>query len=78
MLHFACVPACCDVYVLPLQDLRAAAEQVAAAVSTASQECVAHRQPLVRAPPKRAADIKQFNPKFEEEYVVRKDYDPDR
>ena len=72
------MPAFCDVFVLSLQDLRAAAEQVAAAVGTASQECVAHRQPLVRAPPKRAADIRQFNPKFEEEYVARKDYDPDR
>ena len=66
------------VYALPLQELRAAAEQVAAAVNTASQECVAHRRPLVRAPPKRAADIRQFNPKFEEEYVAMKDYDPDR
>ena len=78
MLPYTGVPACYDMYVLPMQDLRAAAEQVAAAVGTAAQECIAHRRPLVRAPPKRAADIRQFNPKFEEEYVARKDYDPDR
>ena len=51
---------------------------MAGAVAAASQECVARRRPLVRAPAKRVADVKQFNPKFEDEFVVRKDYDPDR
>lgn len=36
------------------------------------------RMPLVRAPLLRAADIKQFSPRFEEGFVAAKDYDPDR
>ena len=32
----------------------------------------------MRAPARRAADIKQYNPQFEDEYVAGKDYDPDR
>lgn len=43
-----------------------------------SQNCIQQRRPLVRKPASRAADIKQYNPQFEEEYVAGKDYDPDR
>ncbi len=36
------------------------------------------RTPLVRAVSIRTADIKQYNPRFEEGYVAARDYDPDR
>lgn len=39
---------------------------------------VKQRRPLLRKPAARVADIKQYNPQFEEEYVAGKDYDPDR
>ena len=41
--------------------------------------CMAvQRAPLVRLPSVWTADIKQFNPRFEEGFVAAKDYDPDR
>lgn len=42
------------------------------------KDCIQQRRPLVRKPASRAADVKQYNPQFEEEYVAGKDYDPDR
>ena len=43
-----------------------------------TQACIQQRRPLVRRPASRAADVKQYNPQFEEEYAAGKDYDPDR
>lgn len=43
-----------------------------------SQEHIQQRRPLVRKAAVRVADVKQYNPQFEEEYVAGKDYDPDR
>ena len=61
-----------------MQDLQQAVREVYTTLAQQSQDCVQRRRPLVRKPPSRAADVKQYNPQFEEEYVAGKDYDPDR
>ena len=70
--HMHC-RAVCD-----LQDLQQAACEVHTKLVQKSQDCIQQRRPLVRKPASRAADVKQYNPQFEEEYVAGKDYDPDR
>lgn len=61
-----------------LQDLKAAVAGLLLKLQQTTEVQVKQRQPLVRKPAARVADIKQYNPQFEEEYVAGKDYDPDR
>lgn len=61
-----------------VKDLQQAVCEVHTKLAQKSQECIQQRRPLVRKPASRAADVKQYNPQFEEEYVAGKDYDPDR
>lgn len=61
-----------------MQDLQLLVEQLHSQVVQRSQRCIQQRQPLVRKAAKRVADVKQYTPQFEEEYVAGKDYDPDR
>eukprot|EP00884_Botryococcus_braunii_P010637 jgi/Botrbrau1/19575/Bobra.0035s0060.1 len=51
---------------------------VAARMAAACEACTAQRKKLVRKPGLAAPEIKQYNPRFEEEFVAGKDYDPDR
>ena len=52
--------------------------QLHSEIAHRSNECTQSRRPLVRKATMRVADVKQYNPMFEEEYVAGKDYDPDR
>ena len=46
-------------------------------VQAKSAAAVAAQQPLARKPDKAAA-MKLYNPRFEDDYVAGKDFDPDR
>jgi nucleolar protein 14 len=46
-------------------------------VQAKSAVAVAARRPLARKPDKAAA-VKLYNPRFEDDYVAGKDFDPDR
>ena len=59
------------------QSVRAAQEEALAAVQQRSAAVRAVRRPLVRRSTKAAA-VRMFNPRFEEEFAAGKDYDPDR
>lgn len=48
------------------------------AVRRARAEAVASRRPLVRKGAVKNAEVKLFNPRFEEDFVAGKNYDPDR
>lgn len=61
-----------------VQDLYQAVCELHTKLTQKSGECVQQRRPLVRKPASRAADVKQYNPQFEEDYAAGKDYDPDR
>ena len=61
-----------------MKDLQQAVSEAHTKLAQKTQACVQQRRPLVRKPASRAADVKQYNPQFEEEYVAGKDYDPDR
>jgi hypothetical protein len=63
--------------VCELQGLEEARAQVVAELEARCSAAVAARQPLVRLSSK-AAEVRLFNPRFEEDYVASKDYDPDR
>ncbi len=52
--------------------------QLHGSLAEKSGEHIRQRRPLVRKAAVRVADVKQYNPQFEEEYVAGKDYDPDR
>ncbi|DBA90017.1 TPA: hypothetical protein ACH3X2_004286 [Trebouxia sp. C0005] len=60
------------------QDLQEAVLQLHSSLGEKSSEHILQRRPLVRKAAVRVADVKQYNPQFEEEYVAGKDYDPDR
>ena len=60
------------------QDLQEAVLQLHSSLAEQSSEHIRQRRPLVRKAAVRVADVKQYNPQFEEEYVAGKDYDPDR
>lgn len=60
------------------QDLKEAVLQLHSSLGEKSSEHIQQRRPLVRKAAVRVADVKQYNPQFEEEYVAGKDYDPDR
>lgn len=57
--------------------MQAAQEEALAAVQQRSAAVRATRRPLVRRSTKAAA-VRMFNPRFEEEFAAGKDYDPDR
>jgi hypothetical protein len=57
-----------------LDELRAS---TLADIQAKSAAAVASRRPLARKPDKAAA-VKLYNPRFEEDYVAGKDFDPDR
>ena len=61
-----------------LQDLKDSVLRLHSSLVQKSQEHIQQRRPLVRKAAVRVADVKQYNPQFEEEYVAGKDYDPDR
>ena len=61
-----------------LQHLASLVEQLHDKLVSTSQDWVGQRRPLVRKAAARVADVKQYNPQFEEEFVAGKDYDPDR
>ena len=61
-----------------LQDVASLVDQHHGKISSQSQDFIAQRQPLVRKAAARVADVRQYNPQFEEEFVAGKDYDPDR
>jgi nucleolar protein 14 len=58
-----------------LEERRAALSEK---MGAACEACVAQRKKLVRRAGLAAPEIKQYNPRFEEEFVPGKDYDPDR
>ena len=61
-----------------LQDLKDSVLRLHSSLIQRSHEHIQQRRPLVRKAAVRVADVKQYNPQFEEEYVAGKDYDPDR
>ena len=61
-----------------MQVLVAAANEAAAEVEAKSRSCVARRKPLVRHTVAQQPAIKQYTPRFEEDFARNKDYDPDR
>lgn len=60
-----------------LQGLDELQASTLADVQAKSAAAVAARRPLARKPDKAAA-VKLYNPRFEEDYVAGKDFDPDR
>ena len=78
--QLTCQSVCieCMYCAVALQDLKAAVAGLLHKLQQTTEVQIKQRQPLVRKPAARAADIKQYNPQFEEEYVAGKDYDPDR
>ncbi len=68
----------CSHAALFVQDVKAAVSQLHSRLVQKSGECIRQRRPLVRKAAVRVADVKQYNPQFEEEFVAGKDYDPDR
>ena len=60
------------------QELRTVAADVAADVEAKCRACLAARKPLVRHSVTQQPSIKQYTPRFEEDFARNKDYDPDR
>lgn len=60
------------------QELRLAAADGAAGVEAKCRACLAARKPLVRHSITQQPAIKQYTPRFEEDFARNKDYDPDR
>ena len=60
-----------------LQGLDQLRASTLADVQTKSAAAAAARRPLARKPDKAAA-VKLYNPRFEDDYVAGKDFDPDR
>ncbi|KAK9825822.1 hypothetical protein WJX74_010755 [Apatococcus lobatus] len=60
------------------QELQAAACNAAAEVEAKCNVCVATRKPLIRYSVTQQPAVKQYTPRFEEDFARNKDYDPDR
>lgn len=60
------------------QVLRERAKEVVQAVDSGTADVLATRRPLVRKGTSKAAEVKLYNPRFEEDFAAGKDYDPDR
>ncbi|KAK9802968.1 hypothetical protein WJX73_000915 [Symbiochloris irregularis] len=60
------------------QELKQACDRALSAVVTQQQSVLSHRQPLRKATKAKISTVKLFNPRFEDEFVSGKDYDPDR
>lgn len=54
------------------------AEDGAAKLDDKCKACLAARKPLVRHTVTQQPAIKQYTPRFEEDFARNKDYDPDR
>ena len=52
--------------------------EVLEAVRQVRTEAVASRRPLIRKGATKNPEVKLFNPRFEEDFVAGKNYDPDR
>ena len=61
-----------------MQELRTAAGAAAAEVEAKCKACMAIRKPLLRHSVIQQPAVKQYTPRFEEDFARNKDYDPDR
>lgn len=63
---------------LAMQALEKRQVEVLKAVRQVRTHAVASRRPLVRRNATKNPEFKLFNPRFEEDFVAGKNYDPDR
>lgn len=61
-----------------MQDILAACKTALAAVTGKCRAVLSKRKPLQRSAAAKAPAVKLYNPRFEEDFVSGKDYDPDR
>ena len=61
-----------------MQELATACTAAMEAVTSKCQALTVQRKPLQRKAGAKAAAVKLFNPRFEDDFVAGKDYDPDR
>jgi hypothetical protein len=61
-----------------MQALQARTAKVLHAVEGRISETLNSRKPLVRKTANKSSEVKLYNPRFEEDFVAGKDYDPDR
>lgn len=67
---------CCARYILLLQAMRQQCSDAQKVIEEQCQRIYSSRQPMQRV--KVVKEIKQFNPRFEEDFAQEKDYDVDR
>ena len=68
----------CVTCVLQPQELEQACERALLAVTTQREAVLSQRQPLRKHTQAKLPTVKLFNPRFEDDFVAGKDYDPDR